>query len=265
MNPIEKLRNDLVKRFPGINAELDAPADLAGLWQLDVRPGGDSTWLVVEWKPQLGFGVSTAEADDYGTKPDELYPNAKAAYDRVVQIILSGGHTDPPAAVRLAELRQVRKLSQAEVAGRAGIKQAAIARIEGRDDILLSTLYRIVSAMGGRLSIRAEFPDGTGRELTGLVSQPSDGPVQEMEVRRQPALAPTKSTSVHVRAVGLGPKGSVRRPKPGGAELNVGPADMGKLGERPSKDRGTSPSEGARKKATGKAQKAVVKRETSGR
>jgi DNA-binding Xre family transcriptional regulator len=167
MNPIERLRDDLVKRFPGIAAQIDAPADLAGLWQLDVRPGTGSPWIVVEWKPALGFGVSTPGSDDYGTKPDELYRNARAAYNRVAQLIESAGRSEPPAGVRLAELRQVRKLSQADVAARAGIKQAAIARIEGRDDILLSTLNRVVSAMNGKLSIRVEFPDGTSRELTG--------------------------------------------------------------------------------------------------
>lgn len=128
-------------------------------------------------------GISTPGADDYGTKPDEIYPNTKAAYARAVQPILSGGQTEPPAAVRLAELRRLRKPSQAEVAGRAGIKQAAPARIEGRGDILLSTLRRVVSAMGGRLSIRVEFPDGTAREQTGLVSPLSVGPTEELSAR----------------------------------------------------------------------------------
>jgi hypothetical protein len=109
MNPIERLRDDLANRFPGIDAEIDAPADAAGLWQLDLRPGGSCPWIVVEWKADLGFGVSTPRSDDYGTKPDELYPNAKAVYDRVVQLILSSGHTEPSAAVRLAELRQLRQ------------------------------------------------------------------------------------------------------------------------------------------------------------
>lgn len=175
MNPIEGLRDDLAGRFPDLATEIDPPADGAGLWQLDVRPGGGSPGIVVEWSSDLGFGVSTPDADDYGTKPDEVYPNTKAAYDRVVQLILSGGRTEPPAAVRLAELRRIRKLSQAELAGRAGIKQAAIARIEGRGDILLSTLGRVVRAMGGKLLIKVEFPDGTARELAGLVSPASVG------------------------------------------------------------------------------------------
>jgi transcriptional regulator with XRE-family HTH domain len=195
MGPIEGLRDDLARRFPGLAMEIDPPADGASTWQLDVRPGGGSPCIVVEWRPDLGFGISTPGADDYGTRPDEIYPNAKAAYDRMVQLLLSGGQTRPPAAVRLAELRRSRELSQAEVAGRAGIKQAAMARIEGRGDILLSTLNRVVSAMGGRLTIRVEFPDGTERELTGLTPPPPIESGEESSVTGPPAPALAKSSS----------------------------------------------------------------------
>lgn len=173
MNPIERLRDDLARRFPSIAAEIDPPADEEGLWQLDVRPGEGAPWVVVEWRPDLGFGVSTPGEDDYGTKPDETYQNIKSAYNRVVQLLLSGGRTEPPAAVRLSELRRSRKLSQSRVAGRVGIKQAAVSRMERRGDVLLSTLRRVVEAMGGKLSIRVEFPDGTARELTGLAEEAS--------------------------------------------------------------------------------------------
>ena len=87
MNPIERLRDDLLKKFPLMDAQIDAPAEATGLWQLDLRPGGASPWIVVEWKPDLGFGVSTPREDDYGTKPDDLYPNATAAYSRAVELI----------------------------------------------------------------------------------------------------------------------------------------------------------------------------------
>ena len=175
MNPIEKLRADLARRFPDVGVEIDAPAEPSGVWHLDVRPGGDRPWIVVEWKSTFGFGVSTPD-DDFGTKPDEVFTNARAAYDRVVQLVLSGGRTEPPTAVKLAELRRSLKLSQAGVAARAGVKQAAVARVEGRDDVRLSTLNRIIAAMGGRLVIRVEFPDGASRELTGLVPTPADAP-----------------------------------------------------------------------------------------
>ncbi|MGO9465393.1 MAG: helix-turn-helix domain-containing protein [Isosphaeraceae bacterium] len=55
---------------------------------------------------------------------------------------------------------------QGELARRAGVGQANISRIETRDDLKISTLARIVEAMGGgSLSIRACIPDGSEREL----------------------------------------------------------------------------------------------------
>jgi DNA-binding Xre family transcriptional regulator len=169
MNQIERLRDDLTKRFPTLTAEIDAPADPGdspgGPWFLDLLRDGDAPRVVVEWRPDRGFGVSTPDPADYGTGPDEVYPNAKDAFERVVRLILSGDRTEPTRALRLAELRQIRGLSQGELAQRAGLGQANISRIEGRDDILVSTLARIVAAMGASLSIRARFPDGTEREL----------------------------------------------------------------------------------------------------
>ncbi len=252
MNPIEGLRDALVKRFPDVATEIDAPDDESGRWQLDVRAGGGSPWVVVEWRPDLGFGVSTPGADDYGTKPDEIYANPKAAYDRVSQLILSGQRTAPPAAVRLAELRRFRKLSQAEVAGRAGIKQAAMARIEGRGDILLSTLGRVVSAMGGRLSIRAEFPDGTARELTGLVPPPPVGSGEERGAASRPASSPAEPAPARARTT-RGAKAASQVSEPRRAEGTVGPEANGTTGERFAKGRRKSANERVRESTGGKA------------
>jgi hypothetical protein len=165
MNQVERLRDDLVKRFPDLTVGIDAPDDDQGSWFLDVRRGGDAQPVVIEWRPDRGFGVSTPGGDDYGTGPDEIYPNMKAVYDRVVRLVLSGGRTESPRAVRLRELRQIVGISQEEVAERAGVGQANISRIENRGDLRISTLARVVEAMGASLSIRARLPDGTEREL----------------------------------------------------------------------------------------------------
>jgi DNA-binding Xre family transcriptional regulator len=167
MNQIERLRDDLKRRFPDLPIAIDPPADESrGSWFLDVQRGGDLDPIVVEWRPDRGFGVSTPDESDYGTGVDEVYPNVRAAYDRVVQLILSGGQAVPPLAVRLADLRQARGLSQAELAEKAGVKQANVSRIEGRgEDIKVDTLTRIVAAMGGTLAIVARFPDGTERQI----------------------------------------------------------------------------------------------------
>ncbi len=167
MNQIERLRDDLTRQFRDIETEIDAPDEAGDPWFLDIRRAGNGApIIVVEWRPDRGFGVSTPRDDEYGAGPDETYPNARTALDRVVGLIVSGGETSPPVAVRLAELRQARGLSQEQLAERSGVHQASISRLESRDDILISTLRKIVNAMGATLSIRALFPDGSHREIS---------------------------------------------------------------------------------------------------
>jgi DNA-binding XRE family transcriptional regulator len=165
MIAIEKMKDDLVKRFPDLQIQLDPSETKTGSWFLDVFREEGLYPVNVEWRPDRGFGVTTPAPYDYGTGVDEAYDNAEAVYNRVVHLVETGGSTVPPEAVRLAELRQSRGLSQAELAERAGVKQANISRIEGRDDLKISTLVKVVAAMGATLSIRARFPDGTEREL----------------------------------------------------------------------------------------------------
>ena len=164
MNQIEKLRNDLLKRFPDLDNEMDPSETETGPWFLNLRPGG-SPEIVVEWGQGRGFGISTPDEWDYGTKPDEIVPDVGSAFDRVVELIESGGRTEPPRGEELAELRRAFHLTQAQLAERVGIKQAALSRIEGRGDILLSTLQRVIGALGGKVTILVDFPDGTRREL----------------------------------------------------------------------------------------------------
>ena len=59
----------------------------------------------------------------------------------------------------LQELRQARKLTQVRLAKTLGITQDGVSRLEKRSDLLLSTLRKSVEAMGGHLSLVAEFPD----------------------------------------------------------------------------------------------------------
>jgi hypothetical protein len=59
----------------------------------------------------------------------------------------------------LAELREARRRSQAELAQKLGVQQSAISRLERRTDMYLSTLSGVVEAMGGSIEIIARFPD----------------------------------------------------------------------------------------------------------
>lgn len=60
----------------------------------------------------------------------------------------------------LAELRQARKFSQEQLASLLEVKQPAVAKIEKRTDMYITTLRHFIEAMGGNLEIKAHFPDG---------------------------------------------------------------------------------------------------------
>ncbi len=68
----------------------------------------------------------------------------------------------------LRELRHARKLTQVRMAKKLGITQDSVSRLEKRSDLLLSTLRKTVEAMGGNLSLVAEFPDREPVVLSGI-------------------------------------------------------------------------------------------------
>jgi DNA-binding XRE family transcriptional regulator len=70
----------------------------------------------------------------------------------------------------LRELRQARELTQVSLAKTLGITQDSVSRLEQRADLLLSTLRKSVEAMGGKLSLVAEFPDRAPVLLSGIGS-----------------------------------------------------------------------------------------------
>lgn len=59
----------------------------------------------------------------------------------------------------LQEIRQNRHLTQQQIAGNLKLNQAALSKMENQSDIHVSTLRKIVTAMGGHLKLVAQFPD----------------------------------------------------------------------------------------------------------
>jgi len=58
------------------------------------------------------------------------------------------------------KLRLARQQTQVALAERLDIPQTAVSRMERRTDLLLSTMRGYVEALGGKLELRAVFPDG---------------------------------------------------------------------------------------------------------
>ena len=63
------------------------------------------------------------------------------------------------ASMPLEEVRKARQMTQAKLADALGVNQGEVSKIEHRTDVYLSTLAGYVEALGGKLEIRAVFPD----------------------------------------------------------------------------------------------------------
>ena len=74
----------------------------------------------------------------------------------------------------LRDLRKALEQTQAGIAKKLGVRQDTVSRYETQSDLLLSTLQNYVEAMGGELSLVAEFPrraPGRIRTLGGWTGQ----------------------------------------------------------------------------------------------
>ncbi|MBS0208593.1 MAG: helix-turn-helix transcriptional regulator [Planctomycetes bacterium] len=67
------------------------------------------------------------------------------------------------AEMLLAEIRQSVGLTQEQLAAALGVAQPTLSRLESQHDIQVSTLRRLVNALGGTLELVAHLPGGTIR------------------------------------------------------------------------------------------------------
>jgi len=61
----------------------------------------------------------------------------------------------------ISEVRKLAGKSQRQVARELGIKQPSLSKLEKQSDMQISTLRRIVAALGGELEVVARFPKGS--------------------------------------------------------------------------------------------------------
>ena len=64
------------------------------------------------------------------------------------------------AEMPLHELRRARALTQRDLAEMLQVNQPAVSKLEQRADVYISSLRSYIEAVGGRLKIVAEFPEG---------------------------------------------------------------------------------------------------------
>ncbi len=88
----------------------------------------------------------------YQTLRDQLTPSQLAESEVMAREMISD--------MLLSELRKFAGLTQEELAEAMGIKQPTLSKLENQDDMQISTLQRLVQALGGELELVVRFPNG---------------------------------------------------------------------------------------------------------
>ena len=64
------------------------------------------------------------------------------------------------AEMLLAEIRKEAGFTQEYLAETLGVKQPSLSKLESQDDMQISTLQRLINALGGQLELIAHMPGG---------------------------------------------------------------------------------------------------------
>lgn len=83
----------------------------------------------------------------------------------------------------LADLRESRGLTQARLADEMQVSQPNVSKVEGKEDIRLSTLRHYVEALGGRLEVRVVFDDHPEQTFSIALPKTTGGAVREHRER----------------------------------------------------------------------------------
>lgn len=169
MNSLEKMEQDIKKALPGAWTRVRRAKSKTGTWFLDVKL--DEHVLIATWSPRHGLGLSASAlgGDGYGEGPEEVFEDIASATSRAIQLLKEKAYTAPPQEVFLRELRAIAGVTQAELAERLGVQQAAVSKLERRSDITLASLRRFVDALGAKLEINVRTKSG---ELVKLLDAP---------------------------------------------------------------------------------------------
>lgn len=88
------------------------------------------------------------------------FSELEARMSQESRIRAQGRAKEMMAEMLLAEVRKAVGFTQADLAAALGIKQPTLSRLESQDDMQISTLRRLIQALGGELEIIAHLPGG---------------------------------------------------------------------------------------------------------
>lgn len=169
MSPVEQLSKELKSYFPDAEIETRKSDNPDGFQFLNVYVGDFE--VDVEWKTGHGFGISSfhdgsSSLEGLFDSPNEWYTTEQAALHRIASLVFDQRCTRPRQS-KMCDLRQERGISQEELSEQLKVKQATYSKLERRGDVKVSSLKRVIEAMGGKLVIQAIFKDTKDvREIT---------------------------------------------------------------------------------------------------
>jgi transcriptional regulator with XRE-family HTH domain len=99
----------------------------------------------------------------------------------------------------LAQIRKARSMTQSKLARKLGKSQALVSHIESAGDLFISTLRKQVEALGGKLDIRANFPDMPAVSITGLFEPAAPAPAMGSRAARAATRATRAKTKRAVK------------------------------------------------------------------
>lgn len=150
MSTPEDVKNAICGLIPGVSVLLDKAEVSTGSSWLDVGFKGQQ--LIIECKPSMGFGIYSSSDESFGARPDEVYRSIESLLKRVAMIL-----TEHKSVIKLKEVRELLGKTQEDLSILSGQKQPSISKLERRDDLQLSSIEKIINALGGTIEIKVHF------------------------------------------------------------------------------------------------------------
>lgn len=120
-------------------------------------------------------------------------PDEQARVERNARALVAESQT-------LAQVRKALRLTQEDLAKAMATTQSNVAQIERKDDILVSTLSRIVKALGGELDLIVKLPHHGRVTLKIGASKEGRATLKEPKVRKRATrLVTAADRAAHTR------------------------------------------------------------------
>jgi DNA-binding XRE family transcriptional regulator len=122
---------------------------------LDAYSSKAIIWACGKWKSATH--LNAGRPDLMAHRPfkelqEKMSPESRARAEAMAKKMM--------AEMLLAEIRKFMGLTQEELASALGVTQPSLSKLENQDDMQISTLRRVIEALGGQLEIIAHLPGG---------------------------------------------------------------------------------------------------------